>query len=191
MKQVNVEEPKSAYEVVRDYAGGLDVLEASAAKERAYSLLHSTGRFRPLEQYVAIVPAAAHEESPETVSRAVDQYARQAGCGAFTLVLGLNWPADTRDLDHVETLVRHTKKLAEDYSNLDIRILSEQYTDPTIGRIRRDLWNAVLVAGLESGTIRSGLETVGMNGDIDLVHMPRHTVGAIQTAMHKELAPPR
>lgn len=190
MEHAKFEGLKPPFEAVVDFVDGLDASEAPAAEERAHSLLHPGGKFRHLEQYVAIVPVAAHEENPETVTHAVEQYARQTKNKPFTLVLGLNWPDNTEQHQRAHTLVRHSRALARDMrGRLDMRVLGEQYADPTIGRIRRDLWNAVLVAGLESGTIRQGLETIGMNGDIDLVHMPRWTVAAIQKAMHQELDP--
>ena len=190
MEYAKFEGLKPPYDAVVDFADSLDAAEALAAEERAHSLLHPQDKFRHLEQYVAIVPVAAHEETPETVSHAVQQYARQIKSEPFTLVIGLNWPHDTEQPQRAHALVKHTRALARDMrGTLDMRVLSGQYIDPTIGRIRRDLWNAVLVAGLESGTIRPGIETVGMNGDIDVVHMPRWTVAAIQKAMHKELDP--
>lgn len=182
---------KYSYNAITEYIDGLPSEDIAVAEQQANALLGYDGRFSRVKEFAAIVPVATHEETIHTVRHAVGQYARQARCHPFTLVLGLNWPETAKDNPRVEKLIEQTTQVAKEAQDvLDVRVLTQQYAAPVIGRIRRDLWNGVLAAGMVGGTIREGLtDIVGMNGDIDLVHMPRQTMSITQSTMHDELAP--
>lgn len=195
MEMLQESEPAYRYEATIDYIDSLGVTESRVAKSQATELLRQRG---PLKDYVAIVPVAAHQEPLANVERTLAQYACQEPRRSFTVLLGLNHPNNERDIERASRLLEQTRDLAGAHNNLDVRVLHTSYEEPRIGRIRRDLWNTVIMAGLEGGTLDATREMVGMNGDIDLVHMPRHVVASVQKygdheldrAHHQHVIPP-
>lgn len=134
---------------------------------------------RPLEQYVVMIPVAAHQEAG-TIYQALEQYARQRDCNAFSVVLHMNWP-DGANPRAIADSFAELQRAKQAFSDLDIRDTAKQYrADTNIGEIRKDLWDTVLVAGVQGGTASEQQDMYGLNHDIDIDYLPPQTLHHIQ-----------
>jgi len=134
---------------------------------------------RPMARTAVLIPVAAHQDM-NLIFNTMDEYAKQKNADSFTIFLYLNLPAGTSDadavIDQAETMVqfaRHT------YQTLDIRYTGVTITDPTIGYIRRELWNAVAMLAYHEGLFEEG-DVIGLNHDIDTVRMSPHYMARVQ-----------
>lgn len=160
--------------VIEQYAAKID--DESSIHYDAEKLLEQGGSLAP---YCVLIPVAAHQE-PHMVYAALEQYARQTTTEPFSVVLSLNYPAGV-DSRLVSETVKEVERAKLDFPHLDVRTTGPTcYFDPTIGEIRCDLWDSVLVAGLSGGTIRPDQDMIGLNHDIDLIKLPRDYIETMQ-----------
>lgn len=145
----------------------------------------------PLAETTVIIPVAAHQEE-HTVAHAIEEYSRQITDSPFSLVLGLNTYREA-DQGAVARCVRRTAEAIKSHPELDIRTSFVTYSSkPTIGTVRYDLWNGIMMRGLEDGTIQGSHDIIGLNHDIDLVSLGRHYISRVQrhyTDPIKRIAP--
>lgn len=164
-----------------EYAPYPDDLDGITAGYIANQLYHPR---RPLRQTVIIIPVAAASEQ-STIGHALDEYGRQTPLQPFSVVLGLNYSSEeqTAGTDTlpipVEKTIENLRQARRRHPDLDIRTSYTEYSSARIGAIRRDLWNGVLMTYRSDGISQTD-EMVGINHDIDLVHLPRLYTAVIQ-----------
>lgn len=135
---------------------------------------------RPLARYLVMIPVAAHQESAQ-IKPAIAQYAKQMTDQPFTLILGLNSPLTEAGNPAIDKTMVEVGIAQNTYPDLDIRTAMTFYMEPTIGMIRRDLWNGVLLTALDEGAyIKEDKEVIGINHDIDVVSITPKYIRRIQ-----------
>lgn len=163
-------------QLMENYLGQLPSGDQEISKAMAEDLNNFD---RPLANTVVIIPVAAHQEAAN-VRHTVSEYARQRDCEPFTVVLGLNAPAEMLNIESVAATEQAVNDAIVEHPDLDIRYTIDYYGEPVIGEIRRDLWNAVLYAAQQTGNIRDGSEIIGINHDIDLVKLASTYISRVQ-----------
>ncbi len=134
---------------------------------------------QPLANTIVAIPVAAHQDSG-LIHDALRQYANQQDNDPFSICLLLNAP-DNAAPDSWDNAASQTRRTALHYPNLDIRITSVSYPDPTIGAVRKDLWDAIAYRALEDGAYeQSGHDDIVLNNDIDVDSMSPHYIHHIQ-----------
>lgn len=154
----------SRQERVRAFLGD----EVTAAEmEQAASIARDFSDTDTLMASTAVlIPVAAHQEAARILP-AMSQYARQDTREPFTIFMLLNSPEDEAESPAVSESVRQVDIARRLYPELDIRQSITSYPDPIIGKIRRDLWNAVtLLAEHEQIFTRDSTDSVGINHDV-------------------------
>lgn len=150
-----------------------DRVEAYLYDEANHDALEVGGQLynpkKPLSPTVVAIPVAAHQESPEVVTRTIEQYAQQKGSGAFTVSLLLNYPLEEYEPPNVNSIVRTVAGLKKRYKDtLDLRYAQKQFRDPTIGAIRKSLWDGLAHVSLANGLYdQPENDVVVINNDID------------------------
>ena len=137
---------------------------------------------RPLAPTVALIPIAAHQESPETVAATLGLYAAQQTDEPFTVMALLNTPQGGLDTDNAKAVVTACNTARKTYQNLDLRFAAAEFEKPTIGMIRRSLWNAAVTLALHDGLFEDSRhgDVIAMNHDIDTVRMSPNYVKRVQ-----------
>ena len=135
---------------------------------------------QPLARHLVMIPVAAHQESAQ-IAPAITQYAKQTSDQPFTVVLGLNSPVAERNNPAITATMSEIESARSMYPHLDIRTAMTFYESPTIGMVRRDLWNGALLASLsEEAYFKDDREVIGINNDIDVVSMSPRYISRIQ-----------
>lgn len=157
-------DPSLKQNEIQDYIQKLEGLDQVTAQKIGSELASA----EPLAQTVIIIPVAAHQESTR-IEHALGEYARQSTSLPFSVVLGLNCPVKEQESQEVSASLEAVERAKTKYPNLDVRTTFNTYRKPTIGQIRRDLWNGVAIAVSQnlSGD-EAGNKTIGINHDIDL-----------------------
>jgi hypothetical protein len=134
----------------------------------------------PLANHLVIVPIAAHQEQRQ-VAPALAQYARQQTDQPFSVILGLNSPTHEIGNPGIDDTLEQIEHAKRQFPAVDIRTSLNHYDSPTIGTIRRDLWNGALLASMDQGAYtQEDVEIIGVNHDIDTISMSPRYVKRIQ-----------
>ncbi len=110
---------------------------------------------------------------------ALREYAAQQDCDPFAVCLWLNYPMDADASDSFDAV----KAARTEFPDLDLRISGMSYQEPTIGQIRKDLWDSVLTLAYHEGNFASDKpseDIIGINHDIDTVRIDQHYIRNIQ-----------
>ncbi len=132
---------------------------------------------KPLNRTVVAIPVAAHQESPETISRTLDLYAVQKLAEPFSVCLLLNCPTDQHASKEVtKTLLAVSEAKRKHRDVLDIRSAIATFKEPVIGEIRKSLWDGIAHVSLKEGAYEAlEDEVIVINNDIDAEYMsPRY-----------------
>lgn len=144
-----------------------------------------TDKHTPLEATVALIPVAAEQET-SYISKAMAAYAGQTDCGPFSILLLLNHRSGLTDdrLVNVRKTVDAVERAKRTYGDrLDIRMAMQEYDDPTIGGIRKDLWDSALILAYQEGSFDTKVgEVIGISHDIDTESMTAHYVRNVQSS---------
>lgn len=124
---------------------------------------------KPLAPTVVAIPVAAHQESPETVINTIEQYAGQKDAGEFTVSLLLNYPANEHGSSNVSAIEKTVARLKKQHKDtLDLRYAKKLFLEPTIGAIRKSLWDGIAHVALMDGLYdQPENDVVMINNDID------------------------
>jgi hypothetical protein len=137
---------------------------------------------KPLPSTVVLIPVAAHTES-ELILPAMQQYSLQNNCAPFAVCLLLNHPKGASGAE-VEKSVAAVEGAKRNFPSMDIRYSTAEYEHPTIGRIRKDLWDAVLRVAHAEGKFaitQYADDILGINHDIDTVSIDPFYISTIQS----------
>lgn len=176
------QDPEAVFEVRRQtVANYIDGLKGHDARNAQYvgSRILEEGEGASLAKTVVIVPVAAHQEASR-IEPAMDEYAKQDTEEPFSIVLGLNHPADAMTTVDAINSFAEVEKAKTKHPQLDIRAVHIPYEDCVIGTIRRDLWNGVAIASQETGNFDSGAEVIGINHDIDVDFLSARYISSVQ-----------
>jgi len=169
-------------QVVGNYLHNLDVFEQEHANQLAADLHRDD---RPLAHTVVLIPVAAHQEA-HNIENAIAQYAHQQTDQPFSVLLHPNAPLEV-DPAATEATLAEIEKAKQTHPQLDIRTTPPEYYDrPTIGVIRRNLWNAALLLAHYEGAFDTvGNEVIGINNDIDIVRQSPRNIKHVQARTNK------
>lgn len=133
---------------------------------------------RPAAKTAVLIPVAAHQDS-SYIFPTLREYAKQRTTSPFTVFLSLNAPLDDiNNIDKTAEAEAIVDQAREAFPQLDVRSSTTLYDEPTIGLIRRDLWNAAfLLAHYEHGFSN---DVIGVNNDIDAHSISPHYISRIQ-----------
>ena len=168
----SAETPQSVHDIVTSYTDNI----GEPPQQLAGEILSQGG---PLANYAVLIPVAAHQEA-DSIYPALEQYNRQVTTQPFSVVLYMNHPV-TVDQNAISASYQQLHQAVNDFPDLDIRYISQEYERPVIGAIRKDLWDATLLAGVNGGTITNSSDIICINHDIDLVKLPRSYIQTIQS----------
>ncbi|MDB5186913.1 MAG: hypothetical protein JWM07_385 [Candidatus Saccharibacteria bacterium] len=166
-------------QVIDRYVASFDERDSHQAQIIAESIADP---HRPLARYQVLIPVAAHQEAAQ-IPLALEQYANQQTDQPFTVILGLNSPVSECNNPHIDLTVTAINEARQRYPHLDLRTAMTIYDQPTIGMIRRDLWNGALISSLGENAYdkkNTSDEIIGINHDIDLVSMSPRYIQRIQ-----------
>ena len=137
---------------------------------------------RPLNRMVVAIPIAAHQESPETISRTLDLYADQKLAAPFSICLLLNCPSDQyTDREVTKTLLAVGEAKQKHRKTLDIRSAVATFKEPAIGEVRKTLWDAIAHVSLQEGAYEApDDEVIVINNDIDTEYLSPRYIHNIQ-----------
>lgn len=167
----------SRNELVGDYLTQLNESDAASAQDIAEQIFKDE---RPLANFQVLIPVAAHQESAQ-ITTALEQYAHQETSEPFSIILSLNSPIDEMDNPAVQASISEVEAAQQKHPHLDLRMAMSFYDEPTIGMIRRDLWNGALLASTYSGAYSSSdQDIIGINHDIDTVSISPRYIRRIQ-----------
>lgn len=173
--------PTHKREQARSYLDSLGDAERHTARTIADQLDSAPA---PLAPTLAIIPVAAHQEA-EIIGHTIDQYGRQQTKQPFTVVLGFNAPASAASSAEVDACLDAYHQAALRNPHLDTRASLTLYdTPPTIGRIRRDLWNGALQLAVQQN-FAGQEDIIGLNHDADLVTLPTRYIASVQQYMNR------
>jgi len=124
---------------------------------------------KALSSTVVAIPVAAHQESPEVVIRTIEQYAQQKDSDPFTISLLLNYPSEEYSSANISSIVRAVVGLKKRYRDtLDLRFAQKEFPQPTIGAIRKSLWDGIAHVSLADGLYdEAENDVLVVNNDID------------------------
>ena len=126
---------------VEHYLGSLPATEHDGDSLVADDLHDSD---KPLASTLALIPIAAHQES-RWIAPTMAEYAKQQTDEPFSVCLFLNAPLDQTNASTVDETVTAVEVAKRQHPQLDIRSSLEFIDEPTIGLVRRRLWNAALM----------------------------------------------
>lgn len=160
--------------IAEDYIDALSPDSFDRALQ-VHTALHS--REKPIANTAVLIPVAAHQDGAY-IEPALAEYAKQKTREPFTVALHLNAPKGHGRDDAVDASFDAIARAKARFPQLDIRHSYLEYEEPTIGRIRRDLWNAALLGIYvdEGFSYRS----IGINHDIDVHRISPHYIDRIQ-----------
>lgn len=132
---------------------------------------------KPMADTAVLIPVAAHQDG-DSIVPAMAEYAQQKTDKPFTVFLHLNAPLNSSDITKVEAAEANVVAAQQLFPHLDIRSNTTYYDNPTIGKIRKDLWNAsFLLAYHEHGFSN---DVIGINHDIDVHKISPHYIARVQ-----------
>ncbi|MEO7904488.1 MAG: hypothetical protein ABIR91_01695, partial [Candidatus Saccharimonadales bacterium] len=134
-------------QLVEHYIGTLTDRDRGAADNIAAQLYNPE---RALADCQVLIPVAAHQESTQ-IQNTLAQYAHQQTDQPFSVILSLNSPATEQLNPGVNDTLQQIELARAAHPDLDLRTALTFYDTPTIGLIRRDLWNGALIASTYSG----------------------------------------
>ncbi len=142
----------------------------------------------PLAHTVVLIPVAAHQEA-SNIANAVDQYVQQENCDPFSMLLYPNAPLESSQTA-IDDTMQEIEKAQKKYPGFDLRTsLPDIYEHPTIGTIRRTLWNSALLLSQYEGAFANPRdEVIGLNNDIDIVRQSPRNIMRIQNIYKKQQA---
>jgi hypothetical protein len=169
--------PQSRAEIIDNY------VKHFTERDRTYAssiMQQFTDPTLPLARTQVLIPVAAHQESGH-IANTLTQYAEQQTNQPFTVILSLNSPAGEVDNPNIAQTQAAIEASRRQHPNLDVRYATSFYEQPTIGMIRRDLWNGALLASLEQGDYLNEVdEIIGINHDIDAVSISPRYIQRVQ-----------
>lgn len=134
---------------------------------------------RPLHSSGVLIPVAAHQEAGR-IAHSMDEYAAQEGADPFTVILLLNYPKAIGS-DSISESVEEVERAIARHPDLDIRYAVQDYEQPIIGQIRKDLWDATAYLALHDGIYDTPTgEFLAINHDIDTERIGRHYMRNVQ-----------
>jgi hypothetical protein len=164
-------------EIVHAYVERFDVRDTSQAGRIADDIEMAT---KPLAEHLVLIPVAAHQEALQ-IMPALEQYAQQETKQPFSVILGLNSPTDEVDSPAIGATLEQVERAKQQFPHVDIRTSLTHYDVPTIGTIRRDLWNGALLASMDQGAYtQKDVEIIGVNHDIDTISMSPRYIKRVQ-----------
>ena len=132
---------------------------------------------KPAAKTAVLIPVAAHQDG-NNILPALSEYAEQRTEEPFTVFLHLNAPYDIDNPQKVEEAEAAVEKASDLFPHLDVRSSLTFYDNPTIGRVRRDLWNAAFLLAYHEHGFSS--DVIGVNNDIDAHRISPHYIARIQ-----------
>lgn len=137
---------------------------------------------KPIAKTAVLIPVAAHQDRSYIVPT-LAEYAKQKTDTPFTVFLSLNSPFGTGSVGSLSKAEAAVDQARETFPQLDVRSATTFYDEPTIGMIRRELWNAAfLLSHYEHGF---SSDVIGINNDIDTQFISPHYVSRIQQLYEK------
>ncbi len=138
----------------------------------------------PLASTVVAIPVAAGQEF-SALAPSIDAYASQKKCEPFSVALLLNFRRGISgdEFAKAEATVAEAERLKRDYEGqVDIRLAVHQFNAPTIGKIRKALWDTLAFLAYCEGKLEDEHdEVLVVNHDIDTVQITPHYIGNIQS----------
>lgn len=171
-------ETRDRHAFVADYLASLDERDLHHAEQIAQSI-EKPGM--PLASTLVLIPVAAHQEAGN-IERSLRLYAEQTTGQPFSVILSLNGPASEASNPGVAATLEAVARAQQHYPHLDVRSALTFYDDPTIGAIRRDLWNGALLQANREGAYAptAQSEYLGISHDIDTLAMSPRYIERIQ-----------
>ncbi len=129
----------------------------------------------PLARTVVPIPVAAHQEALN-IEHSLSLYAKQKTQKPFTVILYPNAPEHIAS-EATKPVFDALERSKDLFPSLDFRYTDlEQFEDPIIGKIRKNIWDAVLLLGYHEKIYDDpDADIIGINHDIDTVSMsPRY-----------------
>ena len=137
---------------------------------------------RPMASTAVLIPVAAAQESGR-IGHSLAEYGKQTTDEPFTVFLLLNCPTDQMDSKPVADTYQQIANFKRLYPHLDVRTSLMGVENETIGGLRRDLWNSVLLLAHSEGTFtKTGQDVIGISHDIDTVYMSPRYIERVQKA---------
>ena len=168
---------------VEHYLGSLPATEHDGDSLVADDLHDSD---KPLASTLALIPIAAHQES-RWIAPTMAEYAKQQTDEPFSVCLFLNAPLDQTNASTVDETVTAVEVAKRQHPQLDIRSSLEFIDEPTIGLVRRRLWNAALMLAHYEGAYDNPThEVVALNHDIDTMKMSPRYIHRVQNHFHTQ-----
>lgn len=162
---------------VEHYLGSLPAAEHDGDSFVADDFYDSN---KPLASTLALIPIAAHQES-RWIAPTMAEYAKQQTDESFSVCLFLNAPLDQTNASTVDETVAAVEVAKRQHPQLDIRSSLEFIDEPTIGLVRRRLWNAALMlAHYEGAYDNLTHEVMALNHDIDTMKMSPRYIHRVQ-----------
>lgn len=141
----------------------------------------------PLNTTVVLIPVAAAQDH-RLIYPALEQYAHAETPHPFTIALNLNQPASL-DQDWTSVAQAEVDRARQDFPGLDVRTMQRYYDAPTIGAIRKDLWDAAVELAKQEEPFNDPSDYIGYNHDIDLIRLPPSYLQRTQTTAFMNGAP--
>lgn len=141
-------------------------------------------KFGDIADTIVHIPVLATTDSSK-IYHSLSQYAKQRNCDKFTVLLGINWPqGEYPGSLYADEIARAQNDFGD---QLDVRHYTQEYADPTIGEIRKDLWDTGLLLTRLNG-IESAKNAVGINHDIDTDYINPLYIANVQRHYRHEKA---
>lgn len=171
-------------EYVNSYIDTLSRRDVNVARDIANQIFMIE---QPLADCQVLIPVAAHQEAPQ-IENAIIQYAQQKTDEPFSVILSLNSPTSQKENPEIIATLDAVEQAKKFHPELDLRTAFTFYDRPTIGMIRRDLWNGALLASTYSSAYDTphSNEIIGINHDIDVSHIGTHYIQRVQNHYQKK-----
>ena len=171
--------PNQVQFIAQDY---LEHFGSERSRELADTMCDSD---RSIAKTIVFTPVLATESS-EQLERTLALYTNQRDCAPFTVLLHFNAPM-AAGINGITAEFEGIVKQAS-LVGLDVRSCFSSYDDPTIGEIRKDIWDAGIRLAERDGLFKPGEtnDVIGVNQDIDLEAMSPHYIKHIQAHYDEE-----
>lgn len=128
-----------------------------------------------------MIPVAAHQDG-DLIEHTMGEYAKQKECDPFTIFLLLNAPTDAIDSPGFYSGLQSAERARQKFTDtLDIRLAHINYDTPTIGTIRKHLWDAVTRLAIDEDHYENSRgEVIGINHDIDTDYLSPRYISLVQ-----------
>lgn len=168
---------------------GISIMETAAreySKEGVIDLLHSLASDALetcglIQRTIVHIPVLATKDAGK-LERTLQLFNQQKDCHPFTVCLNINYPeseADSPELAHgLDTCL----EAIERFPGLDVRAMGTSFKKPTIGAIRKALWDYSMAQIYQQGaTFVTGEQPIiGINNDVDIEDMSPRYIAEIQ-----------